>query len=419
MTTANVQIVPKLIPMFTAPFGTVDYRVAYGGRGSGKTLSFAKMVCIQAVIFASEGKTGAILCAREFQNSLEDSTLAEIKAAIATEEWLQPWFDVGEKYVRTRNLSGRVDFVFVGLRHNIDSLKSKARVLLTWIDEAENVSETAYRKLIPTVMRFGGEIWLSYNPESPESPTHLRFRQNDQARILTCEVNWNDNPWFPDALRREMEDDFKYRPDTAGHIWHGDFLTLTEAQVFGGKYRVEEMEPGPNDVPYFGLDFGFSNDPFAAVRVYKIGRVLLWRREAYSRQVMIHKLGQEIAKGVGSDVVKYDVIADSSRPDDIAYLRQPINVSGGSLQLPRVKGAAKGKGSVESGVDFIKAHENVIHPDCPNIIKEFQLYSYKVDKQSGQILPILVDSYQHAIDAGRYALEPVMRNARFNWAAVG
>jgi len=148
--------------MFTVPYGAVDYRVAKGGRGSGKTMTFAKMLCVQVVMMAVAGQSGVALCGREFMNSLDDSTLAEIKAAIASEpDVLEPWFDVGEKYVRTRGLPGRVDFAFVGLRHNIDSLKSKARVLITWIDEAENVSEMAYRKLIPTVMRFGGEIWLT------------------------------------------------------------------------------------------------------------------------------------------------------------------------------------------------------------------------------------------------------------------
>lgn len=418
MTTANVQIIPRLIPMFTVPFGAVDFRVAHGGRGSGKTMSFAKMVVIQAYVFASTGVSGGILCAREFMNSLEDSTLAEIKAAIASEDWLAPWFDVGEKYVRTRNLPGRVDFIFAGLRHNLDSLKSKARILLTWVDEAENVSEVAWRKLLPTVMRFAGEVWLTYNPEDPESATHKRFRANPSPRILIEQVNWDDNPWFPEALERERIDDQRFRPDTYEHIWNGEFLTLTEAQVFAGKYRIEAMEPPPNATPYFGLDFGFSSDPFAAVRIYKIGRTLLWRREAYSRGVLIHKLGGEIRAGVGDDVARYDVIADSSRPDDIGYLQQPIHVSGGSFQLPRVKGSVKGKGSVEAGVEFIKSHDNVIHPDCKNIAKEFKLYSYKVDRQSGQILPILVDSWNHAIDAGRYALEPVMRNAKFNWGAV-
>lgn len=419
MTTARIEIVPKLIPMFTVPYGAVDYRCAHGGRGSGKTMTFAKMLCVQAMSFAVQGQSGVALCGREFMNSLDDSTLAEIKAAIASEpELLQPWFDVGEKYVRTKGLPGRVDFLFVGLRHNLDSLKSKARVLITWIDEAENVSEVAYRKLLATVMRFGGEVWLTWNPESPESATHTRFRKNPSDRILIAEVNWNDNPWFPPGLERERQDDLKYRADTYHHVWEGEFLTMTEAQVFGGKFRCEEMEPDSKATPYFGLDFGFSNDPFAAVRVYKMGRTLLWRREAYSRGVMIHKLGGEVAKGVGEDVARYDVIADSSRPDDIAYLKQPINASGGSFQLPRIKPSVKGKGSVESGVEFIKSHENVIHPSCVNTLKEFKLYQYKVDRQSGQILPVLMDANNHAIDAGRYCLEPVMRLSKFNWGAV-
>lgn len=416
---ARIQIIPKLIPLFTVPYGDVDYRVCYGGRASGKTLSMAKMVCVQAMSFAASGQTGAILCGREFMNSLEDSSLAEIKAAISSEpDILKPWFDVGEKYVRTKGLPGRVDFLFVGLRHNIDSIKGKSRVLLTWLDESENISEVAYRKLLPTIMRFGGECWISYNPESPESATHMRFRANKSDRILITECNFTDNPWFDDKLRREMEDDYKYRPETADHIWKGEFLTMTEAQVFAGKYRCEDMEPVPGATPYFGLDFGFSTDPASCVRIYKMGRVLLWRREFYSRGILINNLGGKIRDGVGEDVGKYDVIADSSRPDDIAYLKQPMNVSGGSFQLPRVKASIKGKGSVEAGVEFIKSHENVIHPSCPNVLKEFKLYSYKVDRQSGQVLPILVDANNHAIDAGRYALEPVMRNSVFNWGAV-
>ena len=420
LTTARVQIIPKLIPIFSVPYGDADVRLLKGGRGSGKTKTCAKMACVQAVMFGVMGMSGAILCGREFMNSLDDSTLAEIKDAISSEpDLLAPWFDVGEKYVRTKGLPGRVDFVFVGLRHNIDSLKSKANILLTWIDEAENVSEAAYRKLMPTIARFGGEVWLSYNPESPESATHLRFVKNPTDRTLICTVNWNDNPWHNDRMERERLNDLRDRPDLYHHIWEGEFLTMTEAQVFAGKYRSDAMEPPPNATPYFGLDFGFSTDPASCVRVYKIGRVLLWRKEFYSRGVLINHLGGKIRDGVGDDVARYDVIADSARPDDIAYLAQPLNVSGGSFQLPRIKGAVKGKGSVEAGVEFIKSHQNVIHTDCPNVLREFKLYSYKVDKQSDQVLPVLVDSQNHAIDSGRYALEPVLRNNKFNWSAVG
>ena len=419
MSVANVQIIPKLIPMFTVPYGAVDYRIAKGGRGSGKTMTFAKMLCIQVIVMAASGLEGVALCGREFMNSLEDSTLAEIKAAIASEpELLVPWFDVGEKYVRTRSLQGRVDFVFVGLRHNIDSLKSKARVLITWIDEAENVSEMAYRKLIPTVMRFGGEIWLTYNPESPESATHTRFAAYPSDRILIETVNFNDNPWFPPALERERLDDLANRPDIYHHVWEGEFLTLTEAQVFAGKYKVEEFERPERSVPYFGLDFGFSKDPMACIEIHKEGNTLYWRREAVKISLDMHLQGGFIKEKMGERIAKYDVIADSARPENISYLSKPISQTGGSFQLPRIKGAKKGKGSVEDGVDFIKSHNNVIHPECVETHKEFKLYSYKVDRQSGMILPVLVDANNHIIDAGRYGLEPVMKLSKFNWAAV-
>lgn len=419
MTTAKIQIIPKLIPMFTVPYGAVSYRVAYGGRGSGKTMTFAKMVAVNAVSFAASGENGVILCGREFMNSLDDSTLAELKAAIASEpELLAPWFDVGEKYIRTKGLPGRVDFVFIGLRHNLDSLKSKARVLLTWIDEAENVSEMAYRKLLPTVRRFQGEVWLTYNPESPESATHTRFRGSSREGILVECVNWNDNPWFPKGLEEERLADLADRPDIYHHVWEGEFLTLTEAQVFSGKYSVEAFEPQHDWTPYYGLDFGFSKDPLACVQIHKVGQVLYWRKEAVKVGLDMHLQGGFIMGRMGEQIARYDIIADNARPENISYLAKPISQTGGSFALPRIKPAKKGKGSVEDGVDFIKSHRNVIHPDCVEVHREFKLYSYKVDKQSGQILPVLVDANNHCIDAGRYALEPVMQRSRFNWAAV-
>ena len=418
-TEARVQIVPKMIEAFSHPYGSKDARIFKGGRGSGKTKGCAKMCAILALQFAVEGKSGAILCGREFMNSLEDSTLAEIKWAIDSEpDLLKPWFDVGEKYVRTKGLPGRVDFVFVGLRHNIDSLKSKAEVLHCWIDEAESVSEVAYRKLIPTIARFGGEIFISYNPESPESATHQRFVKNPTDRTVICEVNWNHNPWHNDRMERERLKDLEDRPDIYHHIWEGDFLTLTEAQVFAGKYTVDQFEPDDNWAPYYGLDFGFSRDPMACVQIHKQGQTLYWRNEAVKVGLDMHLQGGFIRERMGEQIARYDIIADNARPENISYLAKPISQTGGSFSLPRIKAAKKGKGSVEDGVDFIKSHKNVIHPDCVEIHREFKLYSYRVDKQSGQILPVLVDANNHCIDAGRYALEPVMRTSRFNWDAV-
>lgn len=419
MTESRIQIIPKMIPMFTVPYGEVNFRVSHGGRSSGKTKTKAKMMALTALSLAAEGKSGLALCGREFMVSLTDSSLAEIKGAIASEpELLAPWFDVGEKYVRTKGLPGRVDFAFVGLRHNIDSLKSMANVLITWLDEAENISQTAYDKLLPTVMRSGGEVWISYNPESPESPTHKLFRANPDPKTLIVEVNWRDNPWFDDKMEELRQKYLANSPETYHHIWEGDFLTLTEAQVFSGKYEVKEFDIEGKGTPYYGLDFGFSQDPMSCVQIHKVGQTLYWRKEAVKIGLDMHLQGGFIKDRMSEQIAKYDVIADSARPENISYLSKPISQTGGSFQLPRIRAAKKGKGSVQDGVDFIKSHHNVIHPDCVEVHKEFKLYSYKVDKQSGSVLPVLTDANNHCIDAGRYALEPVMRNAKFNWAAV-
>jgi phage terminase large subunit len=171
MATARIKVPPKLKPVF---LGSARVRGAYGGRGSAKTRTFAKMAAVKAYQFAKSGREGIILCCRQFMNSLDESSLEEIKAAIRSEAWLAVHFEIGEKYVRTT--CGRVAFKFVGLDRNIDSIKSKARILLCWVDEAEPVIETAWQKLIPTIREEESELWVTWNPERETSPTHKRFR---------------------------------------------------------------------------------------------------------------------------------------------------------------------------------------------------------------------------------------------------
>ena len=131
--------------------GLARYRVAYGGRGSGKTRTFAKMAAVMAYNFARAGKIGQILCAREHLNSLDESSFTEIKSASEDDPFLRTQFDCGARYIRTNGKE--VEFTFAGLRTNLDSIKSKARILLCWVDEAESVTEMAWRTLLPTVRR--------------------------------------------------------------------------------------------------------------------------------------------------------------------------------------------------------------------------------------------------------------------------
>jgi phage terminase large subunit len=193
-----LELPPKLIPVFE---GDALYRGAYGGRGSAKTRSFAKMAAVWGYKYAKANQPGVIVCGREFMNSLDESSLAEVKAAIESEPWLaEANYDVGDKFVRTKDR--KVEFAFIGLRHNLDSIKSKSRIRLLWVDEAEPVSETAWAKAIPTVREDQSEIWVTWNPERRKSATHKRFRLDPPTGSKIVEINWRDNPWFPDARTR-------------------------------------------------------------------------------------------------------------------------------------------------------------------------------------------------------------------------
>jgi phage terminase large subunit len=242
---AEIELPPKLVNLFD---GEARYRVAFGGRGSGKTRSFALMSAVYGYRWGMSGKQGQILCAREHLNSLDESSLEEVKSAIRSVDWLDAYYEIGEKYIRSRD--GRVSYVFSGLRRNLDSIKSKARVILAWVDEAENVSEAAWQKLIPTIREEESEIWVTYNPESKHSAVHQRFRVSPSGDVKVCEINWRDNPWFPDVLNQERINDQKLRPDVYDHVWEGAFLIHVEGAYYTVEMREANAEGRIGSAPY-------------------------------------------------------------------------------------------------------------------------------------------------------------------------
>lgn len=400
MTTARLEIPPKLIPVFT---GNARYRGAHGGRGSGKTRTFALMTAVRAYMYAQAGTSGRILCAREYMNSLEDSSMEEVKEAIRSVKWLNDYFDIGEKFIRTKNKL--VQYIFSGMRHNLDSLKGKARILIAWVDEAETVSEVAWAKLNPTVRADDSEIWCTWNPELDGSPTDQRFRKHLAEGAKVVELNYSDNPWFPDVLDQERRNDYdRLDPQTYAWIWDGAYRENSDAQVFANKYRISEFEASSKwHGPYKGLDFGFAQDPTAAV--------VCWVDETKERLYIEHEAGkiglelddtsafiEERITGFGKGVIR----ADSARPESISYLKRH-----GMLAI---EGVTKWQGSVEDGISHMRSYkEIVIHARCKETIKEFRMYSFKVDRLTGDIKTDVVDKWNHYIDAIRYALNPMIQ----------
>ena len=235
---ATVPLPEKLVPIFQGP---ARYRVAHGGRGSGKTMGFAIMAVVKAYELSQQGKTGTILCLREHVNTLTDSTMAEIKNAIKQMPWLQDFFEVGEKYIRTKDK--RIEFLFYGLTRNLDSLKSLAQIHVAWVDEAARVTEEAWRKLDPSVRAEDSEIWVTYNPEHKSSSTDRRFRQKTPRNCKIVEMNFMDNPWFPTVLEDVRLNDKENRPEHYDHVWLGDYLTVV-AGAYYDRQLAEAKEQG-------------------------------------------------------------------------------------------------------------------------------------------------------------------------------
>jgi phage terminase large subunit len=282
VTTVRLELPDKLVPVFT---GEADIRGAYGGRGSAKTRTFAKMAAVRAHMWDRQGREGIILCGRQFMNSLADSSLEEIKAAIRETDWLAPHFEIGEKYVRTA--SGRIGYTFTGLDRNIDSVKSKSRILLGWVDEAEPVTDEAWTKLIPTLREEDSELWVTWNPESKRSATHKRFRESEpDPRTKIVEMNWRDNPWFPAILERKRQADLRDRPEQYDHIWEGGFRAVSEGAYFARHLTEAKTQGRIGIVPA---------DPLMTIRLFadiggtgaKADNFVFWAAQFVGLQVRV------------------------------------------------------------------------------------------------------------------------------------
>lgn len=250
----NILLPPKLIPVF---MGEADVRGIYGGRGSAKTRSCAKMLAVRGLMFAQSGVSGVIVCGREFQNSLADSSFAEVKAAIEEEPWLKANYEVGDKYIRTRDR--RVTFLFIGLRRSLGSVKSTARILILWVDEAEPVTEYAWQIIEPTIRDEGSELWVSWNPERENSATDKRFRRGTVARAKIIELNWRDNPFFPDRLNRVRQRFKRDNPEDYDWIWEGKYRTH-----YAGAYYSKHLLRAEHEGRIGQVDY----EPLMSVRTY-------------------------------------------------------------------------------------------------------------------------------------------------------
>lgn len=209
------------------------YIVYYGGRGSGKTVSIAK-----ALLFRGHQNKERILCAREFQNSIADSVIRTLADEIG-ELGLDDFYEVQRDRIIGKN---GTEFIFKGLRHNVQSIKSLAGITICWCEEAQTLSDESLNILIPTIREEGSQIIMSLNPDEEDDPVYQRFIINPPPDAFVLKVNFDANPWFPQTLAKEAE--YARRDaEIYNHVWLGQPRRAGLGAVYG-KEMAAALEQG-------------------------------------------------------------------------------------------------------------------------------------------------------------------------------
>jgi phage terminase large subunit len=391
----------KRADKFAVLFQRARYKVLYGGRGGAKSWIIARTL----IRLAARHRL-RILCARQFQTSIADSVhkllCDQIEAMGLSDE-----FYITDKSIESRTGS---EFIFKGLEKSIREIKSLEGVDICWVEEAQSVSKSNWEILIPTIRKEHSEIWVSFNPDDENDATYQRFVVNPPPNSIVVKVGWEDNPWFPSTLDAERRHMLAVDPEAYEHVWGGFPRKISDAIIFNKRVSFETFETPPGVRFLFGADWGFATDPTALTRSWIDDETLFVDYEAFGYGVEIDETPALFRSVAGAE--EWPIKADSARPETISYMRRAgFNVTA----------AEKWPGSVEDGVAHLKGFKRiVVHERCKHVAQEFRLYSYKVDKQSGDILPIIVDKHNHGIDAIRYSLDGYIqrRGAMGVWAKL-
>lgn len=220
---------------------TSRYRVLYGGRGAGKSHSVARALLCKGVL-----GTIRVLCAREFQTSIKDSVHKLLVDQIY-ELKIEAHYEITQSTIRGKN---GTEFIFAGIKNNINGLKSIEGIDYCWIEEANNVSAHSWSVLIPTIRKENSEIWVTFNPELPTDETYKRFVISPPNDSVVQKVNWSDNPWFPEVLDLERQSLQNRDFEEYQNVWEGFTRSTIDGAVFAKEMARAEQDGRICNVPY-------------------------------------------------------------------------------------------------------------------------------------------------------------------------
>lgn len=375
-----------IIPVEYKPLFQTGWREAavYGGRFSLKSHTVARYLLIRA-----RQATTRIGCFREYQNSISESShqlLSDLIMHYGLSE-----FKITDKAI-VNSINGS-EFLFKGMHHNEQSIKSLEGLDIAWVEEAQTVSQSSIDILTPTVRKENSQIIYTYNRLLEDDPVHVRLVMEGRPNTLILNLNFDvalKYNLMPDVIRLEMEDDQANRPALYKHKWLGEPNSL-ELQIYRD-WLVIDTVPYEARLVRRGLDYGYSNDPTALIDIYEYNGGYIWDEQLYRKGMSNKQISDYIINLPEPNTL---VIPDSSEPKSNDELK--------SYGIPLIP-AVKGPGSVEQGIQLVQSVPISVTKRSSNIINERKNYFWRQDKD-GKILNIPIDAFNHALDAGRYAMQ--------------
>lgn len=216
----NIDVPEKLLPLYTTKKRFIDI---FGGRGGAKSHGVATFLLVKALSTKSRN-----LCTREIQLSIKESVWQLLVDKISLYKW-DSLFDITDKSIICTKTGS--DFIFKGLHGNAQDIKSIEGIQYAWVEEAQSVSRKSLEILVPTVRNPDSQIIFTYNPTLEEDPVHVDYTLAGRDDTLKIEINWRDNPWFPEVLKADMEYDRKTNYGKYLHIWEGKCEQFTNEQI--------------------------------------------------------------------------------------------------------------------------------------------------------------------------------------------
>jgi len=373
------------------------YKVLYGGRGSTKSWTVARLLLIGGV-----SKPLRILCTREIQRTISESVHQLLRDQIAA-LGLEQFYSVTDTSIK--GLNG-TQFFFGGLRQlDVAKIKSFEGIDIVWCEEAHVITKKSWEVLIPTIRKPGSEIWVTFNPELDTDETYQRFVVDPPEDSIVIKLNYSDNPWFPDVLEKERLALAKRDPEAYDNVWEGNCRATVEGAIFAKEVAKAIEEKRIRPVPYDPLlkvhtiwDLGW-NDKTSIIMAQRAGSQLL----VIDYIEDSHRTYAEYCADLDKRDYRYgtDFVPHDARHKDPKQGKSTIDV----LEALGRKVQVVPDIGLESGIQEARLAFPRVYFDetrAAPLIEHLKRYRRQVNQTTGEAGGPLHDEHSHASDAYRY-----------------